>query len=135
MKLELDMMTIFTIKDALDCYRKTDEHDKESREIAYRSFLDSWFESMKAKEKERYKEATSKLNEIIKSHTTSGNYYLDYVNQYDADGLDFFEIITNKYVCTISKKQLEDGNTTVPKTGYRPYKIKNGIKEYIDTNT
>lgn len=136
MKLELNNKTIYIIKDALDYYRQISSDDKQERDRAYSNFLDAFLESARAEEneKEKYKEATSKLNEIIKNHTTSENYYLNFVNKYNADGLEFFTFGSNNSICTISKDKLEDGNITIPKTNYRPYKIINGIKEYIDTN-
>lgn len=58
-------------------------------------------------------------------------YYLNYVNQYEADVLDFFEFDTNKPYATIMKEQLENHEVIVPKMPYYPYKIINGEKVYI----
>lgn len=127
MRLELDNKTIYIIKDALNYYRQISEHDKKERERAYANFLDAFFKSARIEEQE-YK----KLNEIIERHTASENYYLDLVNKYNADGLDFFTF-GGKYIDTITKEQLENKNTMIPKTPYRPYKIVDGQKNYIIT--
>lgn len=125
MRLELNNETIYIIRDALDYYRQISEHDKQERERAYANFLDAFLEAARIEE-QKYK----KLNEIIESHTISENYYLDLVNKYKADGLDFFTL-GGKYVDTITKEQLANKNATIPKTPYRPYKIVDGQKIYI----
>lgn len=58
-------------------------------------------------------------------------YYLDYVNQYKADGLDFCELGSNVIYATITKEQLETNCVFIPKMCYYPYKIIDGKKCYI----
>lgn len=123
MKLELDTLTVFTIKDALDYYRKVSEYDKESRELAYRSFLESWFESMRAEEFDA--EMCREINE------KTGNPYLDYLNEVGGDGLDFHGIMNGKIVETVTKEQLKEPTCSVPKLPYIAYKMVNGEKIHI----